>query len=250
MHPPSWRRLTSCWHDVGPWRFHSRQLSHRAPAGARWVVLVHGLGVSGRYMAPLALELADRFRVAITDLPGHGRTHPRGRHLGVSDMAVALAAWMHVAGVGGAHLVGNSLGCQVALQVAADGRVPVSRLLLVGPTMDPAAQGPIRQVGRLLRGVPREPVSLSLLALGEQLYRPTQAWHALQAALAHPVGAVAHEVANPTVLVRGAADHVAPTDWLRQLSTWLRDAEVVELPVGAHGVHYAHPRRVAPLLRR
>lgn len=93
-------------------------------------------------------------------------------------------------------------------------------------------------------------MSLSLLALGEQLYRPTQAWHALQAALAHPVGAVAREVANPTVLVRGAADHVAPAGWLRQLSTWLRDAEVVELPVGAHGVHYAHPGRVAPLLRR
>lgn len=250
MYPPSWRRLASRWHDVGPWRIHSRQLTHRAPAGAAWVVLVHGLGVSGRYMAPLALELATRFRVVVPDLPGHGRTAARGRRLGVTDMAVALAAWMDVAGVGGAHLVGSSLGCQVAMHVAADGRVPVSRLLLVGPTMDPAAQSAVQQLGRLLRGAPREPMSLALLVLAEQLRRPSQAWHALRTGLTHPVDAVAREVTNPTVLVRGAADHVAPSAWLRQLSTWLRDAEVVELPVGAHGVHYDRPDLVAPLLRR
>lgn len=56
--PPPWRRLASRWHDVGPWRIHSRQLTDRAPAGAPWVVLVHGLGVSGRYLAPLR-ELVD-----------------------------------------------------------------------------------------------------------------------------------------------------------------------------------------------
>lgn len=201
-------------------------------------------------MAPLALELSSRFRVAVPDLPGHGPTTARGRHLGVVDMAAALASWMKVAGVGGAHLVGNSLGCQVAMQVAADGQVPVSRLLLVGPTMDPEAPTPIQQLGRLLRGGPREPMSLALLAVAEQLRRPPQAWHALRAGLDHPVENVARDVANPTVLVRGAGDHVAPSAWLQRLSTWMRDAEVVELPVGAHGVHFARPDLVAPLLRR
>ena len=214
------------------------------------MVLIHGLGVSGRYMAPLAIELSTRFRVVVPDLPGHGRTAARGRRLGVVDMAGALASWMDVAGVGGAHLVGNSLGCQVAMQVAADGRVPVSRLLLVGPTMDPAAPSPARQLGRLVRGAPHEPVSLVLLAVAEQLRRPRQAWHALRSGLDHPVEAVAREVTSPTVLVRGAADHVAPSSWVRQLSTWLPDADVVELPVGGHGVHVDHPDLVAPLLRR
>ena len=250
MKAPSWRRLTSRWHDVGPWRIHSRVLSHQAPAHAPWVVLVHGLGVSGRYMSPLALALSTRFRVAVPDLPGHGRTSGEGRRLGVVDMAGALASWMDVAGVGGAHLVGNSLGCQVALQVAADGQVPVSRLLLVGPTMDPAAATPVQQLGRLLRGATQEPMSLALLVVAEQLRRPRQARHALRSGLAHPVEAVAREVTNPTILVRGAADHVAPSSWLWQLATCLPEAEVVELPVGAHGVHYDRPGLVAPLLRR
>ena len=249
MIPPSWRRLVSRRHDVGPWRIHSRQLADRAPADAAWVVLVHGLGVSGRYMSPLALELSTRFRVAVPDLPGHGRTAARGRRLGVRDMAAVLACWMDVAGIGGAHLVGSSLGCQVAMQVAADGQVPVARLVLVGPTMDPAASSPVRQLGRLVHGAPHEPVSLVLLAVGEQLRRPRQAWHALRTGLAHPVEAVARQVDRPTVLVRGAADHVAPSSWLEQLSTWLPDAEVVELPTGAHGVHYARPDLVAALLR-
>lgn len=249
MDPPSWRRMASRWDDVGPWRIHSRYLTHRAPPGATWVLLLHGLGVSGRYMSPLALELSTRFRVAVPDLPGHGRTPARGRRLGVVDMAAALASWMDVAGVGGAHLVANSLGCQVAMQVAVDGQVSVSRLLLAGPTMDPAAPTAARQVARLVRGTPREPTSLALLAVAEQLRRPLQAWYALQAGLAHPVEVVAREVTNPTVLVRGADDHVAPSAWLRQLATWLRDVEVVELPVGAHGVHFDRPDLVAPLLR-
>ncbi len=249
MNAPSWRRLMSQWHDVGPWRIHSRTLTRRAPAQAPWVVLVHGLGLSGRYMAPLALELSTRFRVAVPDLPGHGPTVARGRRLGVVDMAAVLSSWMEATGVGRVHLVGSSLGCQIAMQVAAEGRVPVSQLLFVGPTMDPSAPTARQQVGRLLRGAPHEPMSLALLAVAEQLRRPRQAWHALQSGLAHPVEAVAREVTNPTVLLRGAHDHVAPSAWLWQLSAWLQDARVVELPVGAHGVHVARPDLVAPLLR-
>lgn len=234
---------------MGPWSIHSRQLSCRSTAHAPWVVVVHGLGVSSRYMAPLALELSDRFRVAVPDLPGHGRTAAAGRRLGVADLAEALASWMVAAGVGDAHLVASSLGCQVAMQVAADGHAPGARLLFVGPTMDPAAPTAPGQLWRLLRGTPHEPVSLALLTAIEHLHRPSQAWHALQAGLEHPIRAVARKVHNPTVLVRGADDHVAPSAWLQQLAAWLPDAEVVELPVGAHGVHYERPDLVAPLLR-
>ena len=249
MRVPSWQRLESCGHDVGPWTIHSRPWARRSLTHAPWVVVVHGLGVSSRYMAPLALELSTRFRVAVPDLPGHGRTPARGRRLGVADMARALASWMVVAGIGDAHLVGSSLGCQVTLQVAADGQVPVARLLLVGPTMDPSAPTPGGQLSRLLRGAPHEPVPLVLLTASEQLHRPAQAWHELRAGLEHPLHGVAREVVNPTVLVRGADDHVAPSAWLRQLAGWLPAAEVVDLPVGAHGVHYEHPDLVAPLLR-
>lgn len=241
-----WRRLDSCWHDVAPWRVHSRVVT-RAPADAPWAVLVHGLGVSGRYLAPLALALAPRFRVAVPDLPGHGRTSLRGSPLGIADQANVLRRWLTAVGIEQPLLVANSLGCQVVLQHAAD-TGDLRGLLLVGPTMDPAAPTPLRQVARLLRGAVHEPMSLIALVAAEQLHRPAQGLHELGSGLGHDLAAVAGRVSAPTLLVRGARDRVAPPNWVRQLAGWLPRGEVVDLPVGAHAVHATHPRHVAALV--
>ena len=58
------------------------------------VVLVHGYGVSGRYMLPLAQSLAHRFSVFAPDLPGYGRSQrPRtpARHRRSGRRARGLA---------------------------------------------------------------------------------------------------------------------------------------------------------------
>lgn len=243
-----WRRLHSRWHGVGPWRVHSRVCSRLAPAGAPWAVLVHGLGVSGRYLAPLALALAPRFRVAVPDLPGHGRTACDGRSLGIPRQAETLGGWLDVAGIDRPHLVANSLGCQVVLHLAAGLDADVRSLMLVGPTMDPAAPTATRQAVRLLQGAVYESLPLVALIAAEQLQRPTQGVRELRSGLDHDTEAAVRRVTVPTTVVRGARDRVAPLRWIRQLVGWLPNARVVDLPVGAHAVHASHPRQVAALL--
>jgi len=72
------------------------------------VVMVHGLGLSGRYMMPTAELLALRYRVRVPDLPGFGDSGKPRRVLDVAGLAAGLAAWMDAAGTGPSVLIRNS----------------------------------------------------------------------------------------------------------------------------------------------
>ena len=64
-------RLERQWRMVGGLAVHAR-VADRVPSWFPAVALVHGLGVSSRYMAALARELAPFYRVFAVDLPGFG----------------------------------------------------------------------------------------------------------------------------------------------------------------------------------
>lgn len=98
------------------------------------VVLVHGLGLSHRYMMPTARALARDFPVYVPDLPGFGDSDHPPRALGISGLADALRDWMQAAGIGRAALLGNSHGCQIIIDVAARHPERVSRAILQAPT--------------------------------------------------------------------------------------------------------------------
>jgi len=62
------------------------------PTGRPPVVLVHGLGLSGRYMLPVAERLArHNLQVYLPDLPGFGDSDKPDAALDVSRLADALA---------------------------------------------------------------------------------------------------------------------------------------------------------------
>lgn len=91
------------------------------------VVLLHGWGLHGGIWAPLAEGLAQQHRVHVVDLPGHGHS----RHLPMTSLADMAARVARVVPPG-ASLVGWSLGGQVALRLALDGRA--RRLALISST--------------------------------------------------------------------------------------------------------------------
>jgi 2-hydroxy-6-oxonona-2,4-dienedioate hydrolase len=68
--------------------------------------------------------------------------------LDVPELADALAAWMTSLGIGPAVLIGNSLGCQILVELALRHRERVKCLVLQAPTPDPAARSARQQIVR------------------------------------------------------------------------------------------------------
>ena len=86
------------------------------------MVLLHGITDTWRTWEPLLPALEARHEVLAPTLPGHAGGPPLPERAGVGALADAVEGWMDDAGWRTAHLVGNSLGGYVALQLAARGR--------------------------------------------------------------------------------------------------------------------------------
>ena len=84
------------------------------------LVLIHGLGSARTVWKPIAPTLVKSFDVITVDLPGHGRTPwVRGTTMTPPAMAGYVLETLDACGIDRAHLVGNSLGGWVALELAA-----------------------------------------------------------------------------------------------------------------------------------
>src|SRR6266850_438811 len=119
--------IESCWLEVSGLEIHAHVGGKGTP-----VVLVHGYGVSGSYMLPLAQSLVPSFSVFAPDLPGYGRSQRPRISQGIGDLAVALAAWLDAAGLECPAFVANSMGCQIVTELAV--RLPgrVGPMVLAG----------------------------------------------------------------------------------------------------------------------
>ncbi|MGW1675630.1 alpha/beta fold hydrolase [Streptomyces sp. NPDC002324] len=83
------------------------------PDAAPALLLVHGWGGDGREWSPHAEALADRFRVLVPDLRGHGRSEVPDEGNTPAEMAEDLAALIDALGAGPVVAVGHSMGVQV-----------------------------------------------------------------------------------------------------------------------------------------
>ncbi|MFJ4877247.1 alpha/beta fold hydrolase [Streptomyces sp. NPDC088745] len=226
------------------------------PLGTRspTVVLVHGLGLSGRYFVPLARRLAaNGATVLVPDLPGNGRSRAAVRRApDIEQLSDALAHWHEEHRAGPAVLVANSVGCQVVAALAARPSPWVRGVVLIGPALEPRV--PARHhLGRLLADAPREP--LSLLALATADYLTTGPARFLQSfrRAARDADASFEEhlrrVDVPALVARGVGDTVAHADWARRVARLVRDGRSADVPGAAHAAHYSAPDAVAALIR-
>ena len=230
-------------------RMHAR-LSGGGAAGGQPVVLVHGLVVSGRYMVPLLEEMGRSHAVYAPDLPGFGRSEGPALAPDVVGLADALAAWMRAAGLGGAALVGNSMGCQVIVELALRHPGLVERVVLQGPTMDPRARSAPRQMGRLLIDTTREPPSLVAIE-GLDLLRAgvVRSWRTFRHALKDPIEEKLPRVRVPALVVHGSRDRISPRGWAEEVARLLPGGRLVVLPHAAHAANYSAPAELARAIR-
>jgi pimeloyl-ACP methyl ester carboxylesterase len=87
------------WTRVGGLLMHALVSTDPVPPDARAVVLVHGYGLSGRYMVPTASVLTGGFRVYVPDLPGFGDSDKPEEIFNAPELADWLVSWMRVIGL-------------------------------------------------------------------------------------------------------------------------------------------------------
>jgi 2-hydroxy-6-oxonona-2,4-dienedioate hydrolase len=216
------------------------------PAGGGPVVLVHGLGVSSRYMVRLAGILAGSRPVYAPDLPGFGRSATPRRPLDVHGHAEVLAAWTAAVGLERAAFLGHSLGCQVVADLAFHRPGLAGRLVLAAPTIDDAGRSVPRELLRLLRDAPREPFSLAPLVAVDYLRAGLgRALLTLRYALADRIEEKLPALALPVLVMRGGRDPVVSGRWAEKVCRLLPQGRLVVLPTAAHALQYSFPREVA-----
>jgi 2-hydroxy-6-oxonona-2,4-dienedioate hydrolase len=221
---------------------HARVILDAAPAGSSSIVLVHGLGVSSRYMMPLAERLSTHARVFAPDLPGFGLSRTPRRTLSIPELADALAAWMKANRLERVSLIGNSLGAQIIVDFAVRYPERVEQAVLIAPTIDVRARRFMRQFARLLIDALREPASLLPIAIGDYLRAGLiRATRTLNYALADCVEDKLPLMRQRTLVVRGGRDPIVPQDWAADVTRLLPDARLHVIALAAHAVNYGEP---------
>jgi pimeloyl-ACP methyl ester carboxylesterase len=233
-------RLGSTWRTVDGRRMHERG---GGSAGAPPLVLVHGLGVSSRYLVPVAERLAERYRLYLPDLPGFGRSEAPPRVLDVPGLRRALSAWMDTAGLGRVPLLANSLGCQVVADLAVAEPERAEALVLVGPTVDPGARSLVRQAARLLATAPFEKLALDVLVVAEYGGRPLRTLRTARAMVADRIEEKLPLVTAPVLVVRGRDDRICPQPWAEEVARLARGR--LEVLPGGHALNFTSPHELA-----
>jgi pimeloyl-ACP methyl ester carboxylesterase len=221
------------------------------------VVLVHGYGVSSRYMVPFARRLAAERTVYAPDLPGHGRSEDPGWTLTVPELAGVLAEWMDAAGLGRVALFGNSMGCQIVAELAVRHPERIDRLILAGPTVDPGARAFWRQLPRFLRDAFAERPSLLFWVLFWVTWDylragPRRILREMDVAFADRLEDKLPRISSPSLVLRGERDAIVPQRWAEEVARGLDAGRVEVIPGAGHAVNYSAAdelmRRIRPFL--
>lgn len=97
------------------------------------LVLLHGILDSHRAWRRVAPLLAERFRVLMPDLPGHGYSGRPDAPYTLPWYSKVVAAWMEAIGIDTAHFCGHSFGGGIAQWMVLEQRSRIDRLALVSP---------------------------------------------------------------------------------------------------------------------
>lgn len=104
------------------------------------VVLIPGLGGDGRFWAPVAARLRDRFRLIAVDHRGAGRSDRPAGPYSIGRIAADTAEILDELGLAAAHLVGHSTGGTIVQTLALDAPQRCRRLVISGSWPAPDAR--------------------------------------------------------------------------------------------------------------
>ena len=156
---------------------------------------------------------------------------------------------MAAIGLPRAALLGNSFGCQIAVECAVAHPERVSHLILQGPTTDPSARTLVRQLWRWVRNSRFEPPTSSTMLRDYRRAGLGRAWSTGRYLLPDAIDEKLPRVRAPTLVVRGERDPLVPQRWAEEAVRLLPDGRLVVIPDVAHTLVYFAPSACARITR-
>lgn len=230
----------------GPLTFRVISNEPALPSTSPAFVLIHGVGMSHRYLSRLHNTLAAKSTTFSIDMPGHGGLPKPPTDVNVPRIARGLADVIASLGTGPVALIGHSMGAQWATEVARRNPELVELLVLVGPVVDSSHRTLRAQMTALARDTPKEKPRTNWIVFSDYVrcgirWYLTQVRHMLNYAIEDAVA----QVSTPMLVIRGSRDPIAGRGWCRRLTRRASEARLVEIPGHSHVVQDTAPHAVA-----
>jgi pimeloyl-ACP methyl ester carboxylesterase len=225
--------------DIPPFSFWVHESGSGTP-----VILIHGLGGSSDWWRHNVATLAREFRVIALDLIGFGRNRfflRRSRlPLRFSEVASLLARWIESSIREPVHLVGNSMGGQVAIHVAASRPDLVRSLTLVNSSGIPFEIAPGQHLANLV--VPRGAMSFATV-LARDVFRagPTAIAVAFSRLLRDDARPLLQKLGMPVLLLWGERDPLVPLVYAKQMHAMIPNSRLQVIPRAGHIPMWENP---------
>lgn len=251
-------------HQVAGFEIRTRKLGQ----GPR-LVFLHGAGGAGEMFpggepAPFLAELAQRFEVHVPEHPGYGMQERPEWVDNIHDLAYFYLDYLQVAGLRDVHLVGQSLGGWIALELAVRNTSALRSLTLIGAS------------GVHVKGVPKGDIFLwSRDEFAQRMFRNPEARQAFLARAIPPEQQKAflrnrettallawqprlydphlpkwlHRIGVPTHVIWAEHDEVLPTAYGEELARLIPNARLTVIPDAGHLLYADRPQALAERVR-
>jgi pimeloyl-ACP methyl ester carboxylesterase len=206
-------------------------------------VLLHGIGVSHRYLARLHRELAGVADVYSFDLPGFGKASKPGRRLQVEDFAAFVSAVLAGEGVSTYVVAGHSMGTQFAVELALREPDRVAAVVLMGPVVDSSRKSVTQQALALTRdSVFSESLTSNAIVFSDYL-RAGPRWYLteLPVMMDYPLEDRLAAVRQPVLVLRGTRDPIARRPWCAKLAAAAPQGTMAEVLGQGHVFQHTAP---------
>lgn len=241
------------------------------------LLLLHGWGSSRRDFAAVLPALADRFEVLNVDLPGAGRSPALDVRPTVAAITDAVERTLDAEDVGRVHVLGNSLGARIAIELARRGRarsvvaiapsglniwpervfqgtgMALARIVgrTVSPLIAPLSRSALGRTALLLpmKARPWATSREEPIGLREGFADSRDYWRTLVWALLLDVPRGLDRIDCPVLLVQGTADWIAQGQTVRYLPLVPRSRFRPLLAAG-HAPQSDRPETIVRLVER
>lgn len=227
------------------------------------VLLIHGLMVMGEMFEPIAGALAQRHRVIVPDLRGHGRSRALPPPYTVSELAADLARLLDHLGIESASVLGYSQGGAVAQQFAFDHPHRCDRLVLACTYAYNMASVREKIEGHLVPGLirilgMRRFAKLVVSQGAKELPRHRAEWlaslmssqdgsqmlRAWKESMLFDGRRRLAEIRCPTLIVAGSIDTAVPMHHAKMLAAGIPGSRLVVIDGAGHTLIWTHPEQL------